>query len=267
MPTLLSSPVHLLFTSLSLATCQLLAGLDPSELARLGLAGTSGDASGGQSFAYLRADSPGVIEGESDGAHFNRTCSALGLVGVGEPQRKDMWALLASVLLLGQVAFVEDPDPTAAEADGGAKAATLPLDDKAASVAALLGVGAEALARAMTKRSIVARGEELIVRLSVAAAANCRDALAKHLYTGLFDWLVRRINAAIGAASGVGDGRWIGILDIFGFERFQVNGERCVPRAPQPNPFALRPVKILQGRMTHAWGILTPLFGSGLLHR
>ena len=55
-----------------------------------------------------------------------------------------------------------------------------------------------------------------------------------HRYTALFDWLVGQINAAIGAptdpAKAAAKGtvcaaseRWVGILDIFGFEHFKVN--------------------------------------------
>ena len=41
-------------------------------------------------------------------------------------------------------------------------------------------------------------------------------------YRILFDWLVTRINAVLEGARG-GGGKCIGILDIFGFEIFEVN--------------------------------------------
>eukprot|EP00887_Chlorella_sp_A99_P002927 scaffold24.g2927.t1 len=57
-----------------------------------------------------------------------------------------------------------------------------------------------------------------------APAVESRDALAKTLYARLFDWLVAAINRKIGTFSSArGNGRSIGILDIYGFESFGVN--------------------------------------------
>ncbi len=52
-------------------------------------------------------------------------------------------------------------------------------------------------------------------------AADARDALAKALYERLFNWLILRINEAISGVTSQ-NSYMIGILDIFGFENFQV---------------------------------------------
>lgn len=51
-------------------------------------------------------------------------------------------------------------------------------------------------------------------------AAFARDALAKGIYSRLFDWIVGRINKVMAVAE---KGKTIGILDIYGFEIFEVN--------------------------------------------
>ncbi|CAM9390305.1 unnamed protein product, partial [Phaeothamnion confervicola] len=51
-------------------------------------------------------------------------------------------------------------------------------------------------------------------------ATNAADALAKALYDSMFDWLVGRINLAV---HGEMSARFIGVLDIFGFEIFEKN--------------------------------------------
>ena len=52
------------------------------------------------------------------------------------------------------------------------------------------------------------------------ARDNC-NALAKTIYGALFDWLVRRINTSMAPPANVPT-QIIGVLDIFGFEIFEV---------------------------------------------
>ena len=85
-------------------------------------------------------------------------------------------------------------------------------------------VGEDALLTALTTRVIATAGDRIVKRLSVAAAAESRDALAKNVYVRLFDWLVAAINRKISAlGSGRRSTRTIGILDIYGFESFQAS--------------------------------------------
>ena len=52
-------------------------------------------------------------------------------------------------------------------------------------------------------------------------AIDTRDALAKSMYSCLFDWLVAQINKSLGVGKHR-TGRSISILDIYGFESFEV---------------------------------------------
>jgi protein tyrosine phosphatase len=75
----------------------------------------------------------------------------------------------------------------------------------------------------------VTRGEIILRVLSVAQAEDCRDAAAKALYHRLFAWIVSRADAFLshrrGAAVSVTafTELKVGVLDIFGFENFDVN--------------------------------------------
>ncbi|GKB65026.1 myosin-6-like protein [Tanacetum coccineum] len=79
----------------------------------------------------------------------------------------------------------------------------------------------KSLEDSLCKRVIVTRGETITKWLYPEAAAISRDALAKVVYSRLFDWLVDRINSSIGQDL---DSKYIiGVLDIYGFESFKTN--------------------------------------------
>jgi myosin-1 len=59
----------------------------------------------------------------------------------------------------------------------------------------------------------------------VDGASYSRDALAKGIYSRLFDWLVFTINRNMEVNQ---KGRTIGILDIYGFEIFQVSCQKVI---------------------------------------
>ncbi|PPD92488.1 hypothetical protein GOBAR_DD10586 [Gossypium barbadense] len=73
----------------------------------------------------------------------------------------------------------------------------------------------------LCKRVIVTRDETITKWLDPVSAALSRDALAKIVYSRLFDWIVDKINSSIGQDP---DSKYlIGVLDIYGFESFKTN--------------------------------------------
>ena len=78
------------------------------------------------------------------------------------------------------------------------------------------------LARQISAGSKYAEGDSYTVPQSRQQAADARDALARALYGGMFDGLVRRINQAL-LEPRAGRARSVAILDIFGFEHFRSN--------------------------------------------
>ena len=64
------------------------------------------------------------------------------------------------------------------------------------------------------------RGQTIVRNLTLAQASDVRDGLVKALYDFLFGWLVERIN---GTTLTTTSRRFIGLLDIFGFEDFPKN--------------------------------------------
>ena len=77
--------------------------------------------------------------------------------------------------------------------------------------------------KAFTTKLLKIRGQaDTYTDLSPAQSAASRDALCKFLYGDLFNWIVMKINQSM-SPMGKRNEKFIGILDIFGFEIFKDN--------------------------------------------
>ncbi|KAL0809792.1 hypothetical protein ABMA28_011288 [Loxostege sticticalis] len=173
------------------------------------------------SFHYLNQGGSPDIDGVDDLRAFNETKNALTTLGVKESEQRDMFTILAAILHLGNIEFSEhDPDagPDTESEDG----AYISENDKhLAIVCSLFGVSKVELRRWLTHRRITSAHEVIVSRTDVARAVFARDALAKHLYGELFAWVVAAVNRALD--TGHAKKHFIGVLDIYGFETFEIN--------------------------------------------
>eukprot|EP00929_Paragymnodinium_shiwhaense_P025618 TRINITY_DN15447_c0_g1_i1.p1 TRINITY_DN15447_c0_g1~~TRINITY_DN15447_c0_g1_i1.p1 ORF type:complete len:1423 (-),score=349.76 TRINITY_DN15447_c0_g1_i1:57-4325(-) len=197
---------------------QMLAA-DPEVRTSIGLGGQNHNRDK-MRYTRLGTSKTDTIEGMHDSERFKGTVSALALVGVDGAVLTQMLRALASVLLLGEVEFdgsngAETQDDIAKVTDGAA--------ENAKAAAANLEVDAQALAQALTHRTLKTRNESIVKSMPPSAATATRDALSKELYARLFDWLVAKICAATRAAAGDDVKHFVGLLDIFGFESFAIN--------------------------------------------
>ncbi|XP_042372701.1 unconventional myosin-XIX-like, partial [Plectropomus leopardus] len=88
--------------------------------------------------------------------------------------------------------------------------------------AELLSVSAEELHVCLRVRTLKAGKQSVQKPCSQAECSLRRDCLAKVIYAQLFEWLVTFINNSICAEKSVWS-NFIGVLDVYGFECFQVN--------------------------------------------
>lgn len=79
----------------------------------------------------------------------------------------------------------------------------------------------EDLAVWLCTKKMVSMREVFLIPMSVDQAVAARDALAKHIYAQLFDWVVAVINKTL--ESDIPKYKFIGVLDIYGFETFETN--------------------------------------------
>ena len=98
-------------------------------------------------------------------------------------------------------------------------------DDTHVQIAsALFGVDDKMLQKWLTSRKIQTGREIFIKPMTLDEAQFSMHALAKHIYAHIFDWVVERLNESLeGTTAKLKDRRFIGVLDIYGFETFKVN--------------------------------------------
>ncbi|CAM9842321.1 unnamed protein product, partial [Phaeothamnion confervicola] len=129
---------------------------------------------------------------------------AMTVMGVTPERAEDVFCTVAALLHMGNMNF---EDVMNFEKGNDLVGELTAEASQCAEVAArLLSVSQEALVNAMSFRRINAGREWYTVYLDQKKCHHLRDALAKNVYSGLFDWLVWQINETIDKQRG-GTGR------------------------------------------------------------
>ncbi|KAL2953290.1 hypothetical protein AAZX31_19G156800 [Glycine max] len=166
-------------------------------------------------FHYLNQSNCFELEGVDESKEYRDTRRAMDIVGISSEEQDAIFKVVAAILHLGNIEF----------AKGKEIDSSMPKDEKSRfhlqTAAELFMCDAKALEDSLCKRVIVTRDETITKWLDPEAAALSRDALAKIVYTRLFDWLVDKINNSIGQDPE--SKSLIGVLDIYGFESFKTN--------------------------------------------
>ncbi|XP_049508841.1 unconventional myosin-VI isoform X2 [Panthera uncia] len=154
-----------------------------------------------------------------DHGDFIRMCTAMKKIGLDDEEKLDLFRVVAGVLHLGNIDFEE-----AGSTSGGCN-----LKNKSNQAleycAELLGLDQDDLRVSLTTRVMLTtaggtKGTVIKVPLKVEQANNARDALAKTVYSHLFDHVVNRVNQCFPFET---SSYFIGVLDIAGFEYFEHN--------------------------------------------
>ena len=167
-------------------------------------------------FYYLSRSSCVELDDVDDAKEFQEMCDAMHKLGFTDEDMKHCFRLVAAVLHLGNIEFTRG--------DAARTESSRVVDPEVLKIAAsMLEVDPALLTLAVTTRVMEIRGQEATsIPLSVEAADDTRNAMAKTIYYRLFDWLVEKINSSMLPPKGL-QTRTIGVLDIFGFEIFDSN--------------------------------------------
>ncbi|XP_043357746.1 unconventional myosin-Ie-like [Dermochelys coriacea] len=186
---------------------QLLEGASPEQRENLGI--TSPDY-----YYYLNQSASYKVDDMNDRQEFHETLTAMEVVGLSGEEQALVLQIVAGILHLGNISFREEGNYAAVESE-----------DFLAFPSYLLGIDQGRLKEKLTSRKMDSRwggkSEVIDVTLNAEQASFTRDALAKALYSRLFDYLVDAINKAMQKDY---EEYNVGVLDIYGFEIFQKNG-------------------------------------------
>uniref|UniRef100_A0A5F8GK59 Myosin IH n=1 Tax=Monodelphis domestica TaxID=13616 RepID=A0A5F8GK59_MONDO len=186
---------------------QLLEGGEDDLLSYLGLVRSP------QAYLYLTLGRCAKVTSINDKNDWKTVVKAFSIIDFNETDLENLFGIVASVLHLGNIHFVEDE----------AGCITIPDQSQIRWIAKLLGIHLSALEEALTYRKIEAKSEEVLCPLNIDLSVYSRDAMAKAIYGRTFTWLVNKINGSL-ANKDFTRKTVIGLLDIYGFEVFDKNG-------------------------------------------
>ncbi|KAF6120503.1 myosin IA [Phyllostomus discolor] len=188
---------------------QLLAGADAQLLKALKL---ERDTSG---YAYLNGE-VSRVDGMDDASNFKAMQSAMTVIGFSEEEMRWVLEVTALVLKLGNVELSNECQANGIPASGI-------CDERGIrEIGEIAGLNSEELERALCSRTMETAKEKVVTALNAVQAQYARDALAKNIYSRLFNWIVNRINESIKVGTGERK-KVMGVLDIYGFEILEDN--------------------------------------------
>lgn len=164
-----------------------------------------------EDYRYL-SKSRTTIDGVDDALEWLALKSALATVGFSSEEQFEIFRVIALILHIGNIEVKGDRSDQA----------HINSPEVVEKVCHLLGVSETDLTRAILRPKVKA-GREIVTQARTQRQAEDElGALCKHMYEKVFGRMVERINKALDKPSDTQ--LFIGVLDIAGFEIFDVNG-------------------------------------------
>lgn len=158
------------------------------------------------------------IEGVDDAAEYPNLVTNMTAVGISREEQDQIFQQLSAILWIGNIHFKETTD------EAHNKCAAVEDDSREALeiAAKLLGIETESLESMLTYRIVNIYREDQKVLFDARQAKKVCHSIARTLYENIFNWIVARINTNA-SCNQRNVYNSIGILDIYGFEIFEVN--------------------------------------------
>lgn len=151
-----------------------------------------------------------TIPNVDDSREYGLLNEAFNVMGFEQSEIESIFMALSIILHLGNIEF----------SSWKSEQASFSKDSNIELIAKMLGVNSSDLSSNLLRPKVKA-GREFVQKLRKAAEVKQTiDAFAKHLYEKVFQFIILRINESLGDYN---TDRFIGVLDIAGFEIFEAN--------------------------------------------
>lgn len=213
--------------------------MEPARLKQYGYA-NNGDATDMKLFNYLRKSKCYDVPTVDDREFYDDTCNSFNRLNFDKEEQDAVFKMIATTLNLGNVdidtsCWVEGDNPCGLVGSG--------YLDRVLDNLGLNDHKAQFISGIVSKRVITPDKKVIMTPRSPAQAEGIKDALAKDIFNNVFNWIVRKLNNNL-LPKKDDDGNdfnlagmsnlerserlkkeylTVGLLDIFGFEDFQVN--------------------------------------------
>ncbi|XP_058747335.1 myosin-2-like isoform X3 [Vicia villosa] len=184
---------------------QLCAGSSSSLKERLNLRAA-------HEYKYLNQSDCITIGGIDDARNFHQLMEAFDAVRISKEDQELIFKVLAAILWLGNISFKVTDSENHIEVVG---------DEAVTSAALLMGCSSQDLMAALSTHKIQSDKETVVAkRLTLLQAIETKDAIAKFIYSSLFEWIVQQLNRLLEVNEKHTE-KSISILDFYGFQSFQ----------------------------------------------
>jgi len=154
-----------------------------------------------------------TIPSQDDREEFGDTMEAMRIMGLNEDEISSIWKVISGGLLFGNMEFKQERN---------SEQAILPDNTVAQKVAHLFGINVNEMTKGFLRPRIKV-GRDFVTKAQTKEQVEFAvEALSKATFERLFKWIVARINRSLDRTKRQG-ASFIGILDIAGFEIFELN--------------------------------------------
>jgi myosin protein heavy chain len=154
-----------------------------------------------------------AVAGQDDAELYKQLLEAFDIMGVSKDEQNAIQRTISAVLLLGNMQFKQEKN---------SDQAILPDNTVAQKACHLLGLNVVTMTNAFLKPRIKV-GREFVNKAQTKDQVEYNvEAISKAVYERMFKWIVQRMNRSLDRSKRQGSS-FIGILDIAGFEIFQMN--------------------------------------------